>query len=479
MDGLARIASGGNGEVAFLDVTELLGGLDCLDNGAVDGALRDGGQVRINAPVHDHLLNGPLVTGERADGHVRTEVGDQARGAAGGGGDGDALGAHDGGHVHSGHTHDVVDDAGAVRVLGGLELRVDGKVLLGLVRDVGLHLDGLDRVLAGSGLAGEHDGVGAVIDGVRDVGDLGAGRARVVLHGVEHLGRGDDGLVGRVALGDDLLLDVRHELGSDLDSQVAAGDHDAVGGLEDGVEVLDAQRALDLGEDRDVLATVQAAEVTDLLDGLGVADEGGGDVVDVLLDAEQDVLAVTVGDGGQADLDVGDVDALALADLAGVLDDAVHVLAVDGLDLEGDQAVIDQDEGAGLGLGGEVQVVKGDVGLVAEPVLGGGLRGHDDLVALVNGDLGVILEQAGADLRTLGVEQDAHGDAELAGDAADALDALVMLLIGAVREVEAGDVHARLDHLAEGLVAVAGRTHGAYDLRALVHSDLHLTVRVR
>ena len=58
---------------------------------------------------------------------------------------------------------------------------------------------------------------------------------------------------------------------------------------------------------------------------------------------------------------------------------------------------------------------------------------------------------------------------------ADALDATVVLVVGAVREVKTGDVHARLDHLADGLVAIAGGTHGAYNLGALVHSDLHLT----
>ena len=58
---------------------------------------------------------------------------------------------------------------------------------------------------------------------------------------------------------------------------------------------------------------------------------------------------------------------------------------------------------------------------------------------------------------------------------ADALDATVVLVVGAVREVKTGDVHARLDHLADGLVAIAGGTHGAYNLSALVHSDLHLT----
>ena len=210
LDAHASIAGGCHGELALMDIAELLGGLDRLHDGAVDGALGDGGEVRLHAPVHDHLLDGPLVTRERADGHVGTEVRDQACRTAGGGGDGDALGADGGSHVDSGKAHDVVDGARGRSALGHHERSVCRQVLLGLVGDAGLHLHGLDRVHAGRGLAGEHDGVGAVVDGVGNVGNLGARRARVVLHGVEHLCSGDNGLVGLVALADDLLLDVGH-----------------------------------------------------------------------------------------------------------------------------------------------------------------------------------------------------------------------------------------------------------------------------
>ena len=43
--------------------------------------------------------------------------------------------------------------------------------------DAGHHLDGFDGIGAHGGFAGEHDGVGAVVDGVGDVGDFGAGGA--------------------------------------------------------------------------------------------------------------------------------------------------------------------------------------------------------------------------------------------------------------------------------------------------------------
>ena len=104
-----------------------------------------------------------------------------------------------------------------------------------------------------------------------------------------------------------------------------------------------------------MLAAVAVEQLADLADGLAAADEGGGDVVDVLGDTKQDVLTVALGDGGQAQVDVGDVDALALANLAVVHDDAVHVSALDVVDLEVDQAVVDQDVGAGLNLVGRLR----------------------------------------------------------------------------------------------------------------------------
>ena len=101
-----------------------------------------------------------------------------------------------------------------------------------------------------------------------------------------------------------------------------------------------------------------------------------------------------------------------------------------------------------------------------------GRGGDDDLVARLHGDLLVILEQAGADLGALGVKQDADRHVELGGDAADALDAVVVLLVRAMGEVEAGDVHACFHHLSQGLVVVAGRSHRADYFRAFIHAVL-------
>jgi hypothetical protein len=53
------------------------------------------------------------------------------------------------------------------------------------------HLHAFERVFADGGLAGEHHAVGLLVDGVGDVGDLGAAGHGLADHGLEHV-RGDD-----------------------------------------------------------------------------------------------------------------------------------------------------------------------------------------------------------------------------------------------------------------------------------------------
>ena len=284
------------------------------------------------------------------------------------------------------------------------------------------------------------------------------------IDGVEHLRGGDDRLVGGVALADHFLLRVRHLLGRDLDAEVAAGDHAAGGVGQDVVEVLDAEGTLDLRIDRDVVAAVLVADLADLLDALAVADEGGGDRVDADLATEDDVLAVAVSHRGEGDVDAGDVDTLALAQVAGVGEGAVDVGAVDGVDVELKQAIVDQDAVARLDLVGEVLEVEGETLMVADDVV---ISGDDGLVAGLEVNLLAVLEHAGADLGALGVEHDGDGDAKLGRDLADALDAGTVVIVGAVGEVEAGDVHAGLDELGEDGLVFGGRTHGADDLGLL------------
>ena len=124
------------------------------------------------------------------------------------------------------------DGVGAGR-LGLGALRMDD----GAVDRVALHLlgdavhggDRLDRILPGRRFRRQHDGVGALEDGGRHVGHLGAGRHRAGDHRFQHLGRDHHRLAGAPRAARHLLLDARHLLQRHLDAEVAARHHHGVG----------------------------------------------------------------------------------------------------------------------------------------------------------------------------------------------------------------------------------------------------------
>jgi len=87
------------------------------------------------------------------------------------------------------------------------------------------------------GFAREHDGVSAVENGIGDVGGFGASGEAAGNHGLEHLRRGDNGFAGATGAGDQLFLPECHFFDRDFHAEIAAGDHNAVGGAENLVKI--------------------------------------------------------------------------------------------------------------------------------------------------------------------------------------------------------------------------------------------------
>ena len=75
-------------------------------------------------------------------------------------------------------------------------------------------------------------------------------------HRLEHLGGGDHALAEQTAFGDQMLLDGRELLKGDLNAHIAAADHDAVAGLADLLDVVNARLIFDLGDQVDIIDPV-------------------------------------------------------------------------------------------------------------------------------------------------------------------------------------------------------------------------------
>jgi hypothetical protein len=149
-----------------------------------------------------------------------------------------------------------------------------------------------------------------------------------------------------------VLLQGGNFFGGDFDAEVSAGDHDGVGDLEDAVEVFDGLGLFELGDDPGV-GFEGGETVFDVADVGGGADEGDGYGVDALADGEDEVFLVLFGERRDVDGDAGEVDAFVFAEGAAVDDDAGDVAAFDGLDAELDEAVGEEDAGAGFEVLGE------------------------------------------------------------------------------------------------------------------------------
>ena len=148
--------------------------------------------------------------------------------------------------------------------------------------------DRLDGILADRRLAGEHQRRRAVENRVRNVARLGARRLGRVHHRLEHLRRRDHRLPTLERLGDDPLLQERHERRPDLDAEIAARDHHRVRLRQHVVEHVDGFGLLDLGDDVSARACLldQRAQIADVR---GRAHERERDEVDAELERELEV----------------------------------------------------------------------------------------------------------------------------------------------------------------------------------------------
>ena len=336
-----------------------------------------------------------------------------------------------------------------------------------LALDAGSHarhdLHGLHGMLTGGGLGGEHDGVRALEDGRGHIRYLGAGGPQVRDHGLEHLGRHDDGHLGQPRLPDDVALDDRHLLQRHLDAEVTAGDHDGVHEGQDTGEVGDHLGSLELGDDGDARPAIEE-EFADLLNVGGRAHERHRDVVDAMGDPEAEILAVLVGETRHGQRDPGEGHALVVGDDT-ARDDAAHG-GIDVRPLHGqlDGAIVHPQLIAGLEGGDQIRMVERGALGGAQHRLGG--KGKE----LPRHEHGAPADEISEpDLGPLEILDDGHRPAPVGLALTNGADDGGMLLVGAVGEIQARHIHARLHELAQGGGVPARRPDGADDTRAPSH----------
>jgi hypothetical protein len=245
--------------------------------------------------------------------------------------------------------------------------------------------------------------------------------------------------------------------------QVAAGQHDAVGGLEDGVDVVQGLGLLDLGDERHHPAGLLHLGAAQEHVG-GVAHEGQGHVVDAVGEAEVQVGPVLLAHGLGPEAHAGQVDALVLLEHPALDHLAAHLHPVGGEHPQLDEAVVHQQPVARAHVLGQVRVggrhlagVPQHLGAGGESDGGPRLQEHAHLAGG---------QRPGADLGPLQVLQHRQGLPQPARGGPHLVEGEGVVLGASVGEVQAGHVCAQLEELADGLGIGGGWPQGGDDLGA-------------
>src|SRR5580700_9361943 len=312
-------------------------------------------------------------------------------------------------------------------------------MLLDFTSDLGHRAYGFGRIDAERRFAGQHDGVGSVEDCIRHVGGLGAGRARRRDHRLEHLRGRDDRFAGTVALGNDFFLHDRHRLDRNLDAEVAASDHDAVGRRDDAVQLRQGFVLFYFGDYRYALVAFRH-ESLDAFDVFGRAHERDRDVVDTVLQSKLEELEIALRDRGNIQRTIGVIDSLSGAQVSAELDGRLDLVRALSDDEQSNLAVLQVETFADRDVRGEVAIRRAHPGLRSRHRLGA----DDEPRAAFQPHGGYAVGQRPRPyLGARQILQERGVQAKLGGDRARALDHQAMLVRRSVGEIQTQHVCAR------------------------------------
>jgi hypothetical protein len=251
------------------------------------------------------------------------------------------------------------------------------------------------------------------------------------------------------------------ELGeSHLDAEVAARHHDGIARAHHVGEVADRLGALDLHAD-ERMAAGRPQKLPRLVDVGAVAREGHRQIVHLERRGDLDVLPVLVGERARGEPSALAVDALAVAEFTPHQHPGANARCIDRHDLQADLSVIEQQHVP-------------DVHVVRQLLVGDAdrtLRARIGRERGVEREFGAVgeLDAAAAEaldpyFGPLQIPEHAHIAARGTRRLAQHLQPPLMVGDGAVREIEAHDVHARPHHLAQHLRIVRRGAEGGDDL---------------
>ena len=341
------------------------------------------------------------------------------------------------------------------------------RIALHPLHDAVHHGDRLDRIVARGRLGRQHQGIGALIDGIGDIGGLGAGRRGRPRHRLQHLGRHDHRHAPVAGGADDGLLCHRHLFGIQLNAQITARHHHPVGIVEDGLQLVQRLGLLDLGQ-TGRLAVHQPLQLGHVL---GLLDKAQRHPVHADPEGKGQILAVLGRQGRDRNDRFRHGDALAVRQFRAALDRHIGPVVRPLADAQPHPAIVQQQQHA-LAQGLEdFRMRHLHPRLVAR--LGVQVEPHG--VARLDIDLD-IAEPAQPQLGSLQVSQHAQRPLQRHLGPAYGLQRRRMVVMRTVAEVQAKDIHPGLGQGLDGAGRAAGGSDRGDD--AGVSGSFHGSVRL-
>ena len=193
---------------------------------------------------------------------------------------------------------------------------------------------------------------------------------------------------------------------------------------------------------------------------LGIAGKARRNQIKALLNAEQDIVAVTLAHVGHGQVNTGHIYALFGLDNAIVFNGADNIGTLNGVDGQFNQAVVQHDAATGLHVAGQVLIGDGADFIAALYIAGGQgelLPGHQLFGAVGKG--------AQTNLGALGVQHGGYGQIQLLSQRTQHTVTACVLLVVTVGEVKTGNVHTVFQQLTQNAGLIGGRAHSTNNFR--------------
>ena len=202
----------------------------------------------------------------------------------------------------------------------------------------------------------------------------------------------------------------------------------------------------------------------------GSAHKGRCHKIKAGFNAEEQILLVRFTEEGQCQMHTRYIDTLAVGNPAAALDCGVDLpLVGDIIHRQFDQTIVDQHPAARTQI--PAQSAIGDVGafLCTRHLF----RCQDKVRARLQHDC-TVFKHTQPDLRALGVQHGADGEAEFLPQAIHNAELFQMFLMGAMGEIEPGHIHTRFHHTPESCLIGTGWPQRTDNL-CLAHQTIHHT----